>query len=56
MKGSGQRRANHCRTEGVRSRRKEVAVGVLGEVESVVGAADGGLEVAKQRVDGLELR
>lgn len=34
----------------------EVAVSVLGEVEGVVRAADGGLEVAQQRVDGLELR
>ena len=29
---------------------------VFGEVEGVIRAADGGLEVAQQRVDGLELR
>ena len=34
----------------------EVAVRVLGEVEGVVGAPDGGFQVAQQRVDGLELR
>ncbi len=30
-------------------------MGVLGEVEGVVGALECGLEVAQQRVDGLEL-
>lgn len=34
----------------------EVAVGVLGKTEGMVGPADRGLQVAQQRVDGLELR
>src|SRR5688572_32653088 len=34
----------------------EVAVGVLGKVEGMIGTADGCLQVAQQRVHGLELR
>ena len=34
----------------------EVAMGVLGEVEGVIGAAQRALEVAEQGVDRLELR
>ena len=33
----------------------EVAMGVLGGVERVIGASQGALEVAKDRIDGLEL-
>ena len=34
----------------------EVATRVLGKVEGMVGSSEGGLEVARRRVDGLELR